>query len=144
MPDALMFVVDASTNVCSALHEFAFDILRFQFDTAALPLYDVPVSDEPTESELRFEPRFTPEIAAVPHVVAPRALIVVTKLFDEQADAPPYALATPVELVFMSADWMPETVRLVVEAVPKYPSPDALTFVVDASINVCNADQLFA
>ena len=67
------------------------------------------------------EPPAIPErvrlIELVPHVVPPVALKAVTKLFEEQALAPPYPETDPEELVTRRADLVPEMVRLVVEAI---------------------------
>lgn len=65
----------------------------------------------------RFDPRDIPEIVAVPQVVPPTALIVVTKLFAEHADAPPYLPKSPSTPIKASAFGAPETYRFVVDAV---------------------------
>lgn len=114
-----MPVDEAYAKVCFAVQVFAFAMLSVQSETAALPLYEVPVILPLTESELRLLPRFTPDIAAVPQVVPPTAEIVVTKLFAEQALAPAYSPSTPVAPNSPSALVTVSTVRFVVEASPE-------------------------
>lgn len=85
-----MVDVPAAADCCNAVQVFALPRLMAQSLTVALPLYEVPLKVVPLLERLfRLLPRFTPEIAAVPQVVPPMALIAVTKLFAEQADAPP-------------------------------------------------------
>jgi hypothetical protein len=55
-------VDEALANVCNAVHEFAWVRSISQFDTEALPLYEVPVRVEPWDRLFKFEPRATPEI----------------------------------------------------------------------------------
>src|SRR3989344_5585976 len=50
------------------------------------------------------------------------------------------AETTPVALVFRSDDWIPEMVRFVVEAVPKYPVPETESAVEEAYAN-CDVEE---
>src|SRR3989338_821545 len=50
------------------------------------------------------------------------------------------AETTPVALVFRSDDWIPEMVRFVVEAVPKYPVPETESAVEEAYAN-CEVEE---
>lgn len=55
-------VVEALSNFCNAVHVFAFPIFKAQSLTAALPLYEVPLSDPLTVCAFRLLPRDMPEM----------------------------------------------------------------------------------
>lgn len=104
-------------NVCSAVQKFALAMFRVQSETAAEPLYGLPVILPLTESVASVPPIGIPSIVPVPQVVTPVAEIETTKLLAEHVPDPPYFVAFPAESPRNSADCTLETMRSVVDAV---------------------------
>ena len=108
---------------------------------AVPPKYAGPYAEKSVVEALPVDVKFTNE--AVPVMVgpaentrAPLLLPVSSERFDAIAAEVVRAETTPVELVCRIPEGAPATVRFVVEAVVKYPVPDAVSAVVEAKLNV--------